>query len=256
MTAPEAVAGKTTEHFAVPVLMYHRVNTLTPAEERSPLIRDLTVSPQDFEAQIRTLKDQGFTFLLASEVEEAVQHGRPLPEKAIAITLDDGYKDNFDIALPILRKHNVPATVFVVTDSIGKPQRLSWAHISLMHGNGVAFGSHTVHHYDLTTLKEVDLDYELRESKRVLELKLEEPVDDIAYPSGKYDARVVERARIAGYTAGWKKGGGPVRPGDDLLMLPRIRVHGKTTMSDFKRKFMSGIYTVAMEKHRRRASDS
>ena len=250
VTVPEPVVAMT-DDFAVPVLMYHRVNTLTSREERSPLMRDLTVSPSDFEEQIRTLKEQGFTFLLASQVEDAVRNHKPLPVKAVAITLDDGYKDNFDVALPILRKYDVPATVFVVTDSMGKPERLSWANVTLMHGEGVGFGSHTVHHYDLTTLKETDLDFELRESKRVLEVRLQEPVDDIAYPSGQYNDAVMARAQVAGYLAGWKKGGGPVRPGDQPLMLPRVRVHGKTDMADFKRKVMSGVYVLAMERERR-----
>ena len=113
------------EAFAVPVLMYHRVSDLTEAEARSPLMRDLTVAPKDFEEQIRYLVDNGFTFLLARDVEQAVREHRSLPEKAVAITLDDGYKDNFEHAYPILRKYNVPATIFLVTNRSGR-RGLSW----------------------------------------------------------------------------------------------------------------------------------
>src|SRR5690349_10180984 len=86
VTVPAPVVAMA-DDFAVPVLMYHRINTLTPREERSPLMRDLTVSPSAFEEQIRTLKQEGFTFLLASQVEDAVRNHKPLPVKAVAITL-------------------------------------------------------------------------------------------------------------------------------------------------------------------------
>lgn len=247
-TASSGALSPTTFDYAVPVLMYHRVADLTPAEARSPLMRDLTVSPANFEEQVRTLKESGFTFLLASQVEQAVREHLPLPEKAVAVTLDDGYEDNFSVALPILRKYGVPATVFVVTASVDKPQRLSWGQILLMKAKGIGFGSHTVHHYDLTTLPESVLDEELQSSKRLLEFRLQQPVQNLAYPSGRYDERVKGRARAAGYLAAWKKGGGPVRPGDDLLMLPRVRVHGRTTLADFERKLKSGLEQLAMER--------
>lgn len=237
-----------TRDFAVPVLMYHRVADLTPLESRSRLMRDLTVSPKDFEEQIRTLRNSGFQFLLASEIEDAVKFGTPLPEKGVAVTLDDGYEDNFRVALPILRKYGIPATVFVVTGSIGKPARLSWAQILAMKANGLGFGSHTVHHYDLTSLTDTVLDHELRNSKQVLEFRLQKAVQNLAYPSGRYDDRVKNRAKAAGYTAAWKKGGGPVRPADNLLMLPRVRVHGRTSLADFERKLMSGVEQLPMER--------
>ena len=89
------------------------------------------------------------------------------------------------------------------------------------------------------------MDYELRESRRVIESRLVETVSAVAYPSGRYNETVVERARLAGYLAGWKKGGGPVQPGANMFLLPRVRVNGGTTMKDFRRKVWSGVYTLA-----------
>jgi peptidoglycan/xylan/chitin deacetylase (PgdA/CDA1 family) len=231
-----------TAAFAVPVLMYHRIAELTEKEKRSPLLRDLTVSPKDFEAQIRYLLSQGFVFLLARDVEEAVGHREPLPEKAVAVTMDDGYLDNFEQAFPILRRYNVPATIFVVTGAMGRPNHLTWGQIGLMHKQSVGFGSHTVTHPDLTTLSLPRLDYELVQSKADIEEHLAEPITAIAYPAGCYNRVVADRARAAGYLAGWKKGGGTVRPGEDMLMLPRVRVSGRTNLDAFKRKAWGGVW--------------
>ncbi|HZH97447.1 MAG TPA: polysaccharide deacetylase family protein [Fimbriimonadaceae bacterium] len=233
-----------TREFAVPVLMYHRVSDLTEREARSPLMRDLTVSPADFEEQVKYLKDQGFTFLFARQVEEALQHGKPLPKKAVALTFDDGYKDNFSNAFPILKRYGAKATIFIVTNNLRRPGRLTWPELHEMSGEGVGYGSHTVSHPDLTTLSSEDLRYELRESKRILEEGLSSSITSVAYPAGQYNGVVAYEAREAGYLAGWKKGGGPVEPrhAGDLYLLPRVRVHGRTTATGFKRKVLSGVY--------------
>jgi peptidoglycan/xylan/chitin deacetylase (PgdA/CDA1 family) len=239
-----------TTQFAVPVLMYHRICDLTEREARSPLMRDLTVSPANFETQVKYLVDNGFAFLLAREVEAAVRENRPLPQKAVVLTMDDGYKDNFDHAFPILRKYGVPATLFLVTNTVSTEGHVSWDDVLIMHREQVGYGSHTVHHYDLTSLSPGDLDYELRESKRVLEERLIERITAVAYPSGMYNQAVAAQTRAVGYLAGWKKGGGPVQPGADSYMLPRVRVNGGTTMKDFKRKVWSGVYTLQMRNAR------
>lgn len=230
-----------TRRFAVPVLMYHRINELTPREAKSPLMRDLTVAPSEFERQMRYLVDRGFTLLPAREVEAAVREGRELPEKAVAVTMDDGYKDNFERAFPVLRRYGLPATIFLVTSTIGRPARLSWDEVLLMQRERIGYGSHTVTHADLTLLPLARLDWELQESRRVLEERLVERVTAVAYPAGWYNRRVAARAEAAGYLAGWKKGGGPVQPGDDLYLLPRIRVRGCTTLEDFARKVRTGL---------------
>lgn len=116
--------------------------------------------------------------------------------------MDDGNEDNFACAFPILRKDGALATVFVVTDSMGAKAHLSWDQVVLMHRNEVDFGSHTVHHFDLTTLAVPVLDHELRESRRALESRLGEGISAVAYPSGECNSTVVSRARAAGYVAG------------------------------------------------------
>jgi peptidoglycan/xylan/chitin deacetylase (PgdA/CDA1 family) len=75
----------------------------------------------------------------------------------------------------------------------------------------------------------------------VLEGVLGETIDSLAYPAGAYDDRVVLYAQKAGYRAGWKKGGGMVTPDEDMMLLPRVRVSGGHTMSDFERKLAARL---------------
>jgi peptidoglycan/xylan/chitin deacetylase (PgdA/CDA1 family) len=213
----------TTREFAVPVLMYHRIIDLTPREARSPLLRDLTVAPADFAWQMSYLVQNGFTLLLAREVEDAVREGKPLPEKAVAVTMDDGYKDNFEHAFPILCQYSLPATIFLVTSTIDTTGHLSWDDVALMHQAQIGCGSHTVHHADLTLLPVAQIDYELRESRRVLEANLVERITAVAYPAGKYNRTVAARGgrRLSRrLEEGWGTGPARRRP---LPPPPRAR---------------------------------
>ncbi|ARU40608.1 hypothetical protein CCB80_05410 [Armatimonadetes bacterium Uphvl-Ar1] len=239
-----------TYDFAVPVLMYHRVSELTEREERSPLMRDLTVSPADFEAQLQFLRDEGFTFLHVTEVAEALKLGKPLPERAVALTFDDGYKDNFDVAFPLLKKYGAKGTVFMVTNNLGRAERLSWPNLIEMSVKAVEIQSHTVSHPDLRVIDDRRLLSELVDSRQILERGLGKPVTSLAYPAGAFDDRVVVAVAEAGYLSAWKKGGGPVRPGDSAnpLLLPRIRVHGRTDADKFRERVMSGVYLRQMDK--------
>jgi len=231
----DAVSSPRAKDFAVPVLMYHRLDVLNAKERRNRLLRDLTVSPENFAKQMKYLEDQGFTVLSARDVAAAVRDHEPLPGRSVVVTFDDGYEDAYAHALPILRKYGIPATIFLVTSSVGEPGHLSWAEVSAMSAAKVDFGSHLVHHLDLTHLSPTSADRELDESKRMIEVKLKQPVVAVAYPNGKTDGAVERRVRAAGYTAGWLKSGGPVRPGSNLYELPRMRVSGSTTMAQFRR---------------------
>ena len=131
-----------------------------------------------------------------------------------------------------------------------QPQRRTWYEVALsrINPNNVDYGSHTVSHADLPSLNTELLDFELRESKRFLEDILDEPITSLTYPAGRFDDRVVEHVQRAGYLTAWDKGGGAVRPGDDPFRLPRVRVHGNTSLKDFERKVWSGYWERKMER--------
>ncbi len=226
--------------FAIPVLMYHRICDLTPEEARSPLLRDLTVAPRAFNQQMAYLASHGFTVLTVEEIAASLQAHLPLPVKGVAITMDDGYHDNFSQAFPILQRYHSPATIFLVSSTIQTPGHLSWREIEQMRSM-ISYQSHTVNHLDLTMLPTDKLKYELAEAKSMLEANLHCRINHLAYPSGAFNTNVIAATRACGYQCAWKKGGGPVTPFDDPYLLPRERVRGDTTMEEFARIVWSGV---------------
>lgn len=233
-----------TKDFAVPVLMYHRIDNLSETESKNELLSDLTVSPQNFEEQVTYLVENGYTILSVYDVQKAIIEQGELPEKAVAITMDDGYRDNFEQAFPILQKHGVAATIFLVGKTVGSPRHVTWEMISEMKGEGMTYGSHTMTHPDLTILSTERQNYELADSKALFESRILEPITTLAYPAGRFNKQVMQQVEAAGYLTAWDKGGGPVQPGHDPFRLPRVRVNGSTTLKQFQRKVESGLWTV------------
>ena len=190
------------------VLSYHAVSESWPAA--------LSVTPARFESQMRSLVTSGY---VGSTFSEAVS--RPRAGKTVAITFDDGYRSVLTLALPILRRLGLPATVFVPTDFVGSDEPMSWpgidhwlggAHerellplsweeLGELNASGWEIGSHTCTHPHLTELDDIRLAEELQRSRERCEGMLGEPCRSLAYPFGDHDARVVGAAGAAGYTS-------------------------------------------------------
>ena len=193
----------------LPILMYHRIDALAPS--LVPITRRLTVAPADFAAQMRWLKRHGFHAVSQLQAFDALERGGHLPAKPIMITFDDGYRDVYKNALPVLVRLRIPATAYVITGRIGGPDPsfLTWGELRILERGGVAIGSHTVTHADLTALDDAHALAELRDSRAILQRRLHHPVQWFAYPYGAEDARVVALARRAGYVLAVT-----TRPGD------------------------------------------
>lgn len=97
---------------SLPVLMYHHL-----AEDTRQ--NDMIISPETFEAQLRTLSEAGYTAVSLEALEDFVYRGRPLPDKPLLITFDDGYRSNYDLAFPLLEKYGQKAVIFAVGVSFG-----------------------------------------------------------------------------------------------------------------------------------------
>ena len=137
------------------VLCYHKVG-VPPAGSK---LEELWVSAGKFRAQVKYLLDNGYTTLLFSDLKKIHDSGAPLPEKAVLITFDDGYENNYLHAWPILKELGAKANIFVVFNTIGKvnlwhsPASEPWVNMATleqlkeMQGSGVIeYGSHTMNH--------------------------------------------------------------------------------------------------------------
>jgi peptidoglycan/xylan/chitin deacetylase (PgdA/CDA1 family) len=212
----------------VPILMYHRISVASPSAPE--ITRRLTVHPTTFARQMKWLKRHGYRTLTQRQLFEGLMCGRRLGRKPIVITFDDGYRDNYLNASPVLARLGMHATAYVITRRISSKDRsfLTWRQLRALERRGVEIGSHTVSHRALTGLSDSQAFAELVKARRTLERRLGHRVPWLAYPFGSYDARIERLARRAGYllavTTQWGTRQSARRP----FALPRLRILDST----------------------------
>lgn len=216
----------------VPILMYHHIGSLPP---RADLIRrGLTVSAANFSRQMSYLKESGFHPVSQAALFEALFENEPLPDKPVVISFDDGYRDNFTQALPILESCNFTATFNIITAKVGIKGFMSWNQILELQFTGMDIGSHTVDHQDLSILSGPGVRHELIDSEQTLASHLGHPVYWLCYPSGAYNARVIAVAREAGYLLATTTHPGAYQSSAKPFELNRLRVRNDTTLTEFE----------------------
>lgn len=239
--SPAAIPQLTTYNQEIPILMYHHIGTV-PADRKTDAVRiDLTVSAENFDAQMKWLQDKGYTSISMAEAATFVEHkgqfpawsSFALPGKPVVISFDDGYEDAYTEALPVLKKYNFSGAFGIITGKVGTPEYMTWEQIQALRHDGMEILSHTVSHPDLRFTTDKELKKELENSKATLQDKLGIQVEEIVYPSGKFDARVIKAAEAAGYlgartTANWK-----TTKDSSPYALPAVRIHGDTTLKHF-----------------------
>ena len=225
-------------HAGLPILAYHRV-----ACDGPEALRPFRISPEDFEAQIAWLHAHGYTGITLDEFEAAVWEGAALPDKPVLITFDDGYRDVFVNALPILRRYGFPATIFLVSDKVGgradwdvrfgpPAELLDWPEIEAMAAEGISFGAHGARHQPLTALTATQLSSELERSRTAIAGRLGRCVT-LAYPYGEFDEAIGRAAYEHGYRLGFSCEPKLWRPGSQGLTLPRLTVLGDQSLDVF-----------------------
>lgn len=177
----------------IPVLLYHSVDD-EPARERR-----YAVSRRVFESHLDAVAASGRRCLLITELAMALRGARALPDRAIAITFDDGFADTYD-AVESLVGRGLRATVYVTSSEVGCDRRLDQAQVTeLARSPAVEIGAHAVRHRYLDELDDPEVAREVSLSKRGLEDMTQSRVDSFAYPHGAYDARVRRAVIDAGY---------------------------------------------------------
>jgi len=234
----------------LPILMYHYIRT--PPSARSDLVGyNLSVAPAVFAAQMDWLSDNGYHTVTFNDVRLYWQRVQPLPSKPVIITLDDGYRDLYSAAFPILAAHNFTAVAYIVTGFIGLKGYVTVDQIKQMDQYGFEIGAHTVNHADLARASQPWLTYQLVQSKRWLEMLLGHSVLDMAYPSGKYNFQTVLAVERAGYYSATTEQYGILHTQEDRYVWTRVRVGGGEPMSMFISSLGASMPTVTLTSYTR-----
>lgn len=220
------------------ILMYHSVS------ERTDYF--MNVLPSRFAEQMAYVAKSGRAVVALNELVRRLKSGEPLGG-AIAITFDDGYRDNYTVAYPILRKYGFPATIFVTTDSIGTTDksglpRLSESEIVEMARSGlVDVQPHSMTHPKLGELAEGAVRAEVAGSKARIESLLGKTCAHFAYPYGSRSDVAERVVRECGFQSATTVGEGTVGPDTDALRLPRVSIDSSTSMAQFRGKLTRAV---------------
>jgi len=242
----KASADSYLSHFKeLPILMYHRVVSEKPLDSNF----NIYVTAQELEEQLINLKKRGFTTLTFKDIANSCHVKKP-----ILLTFDDGYEDNHQNLLPLLKKYNMKATVFVLGNrkllsnqwdaELGESviPLMSDKQIKACHLSGqIEIASHGLNHHHLPELSKQALKEELLESKFNIESLIADEVVSFAYPYGDYKKREVQAVEQAGYLFGIGTVNGPLKCADDYYRIRRINMFSDTTPLAFWKK-TSGYY--------------
>jgi peptidoglycan/xylan/chitin deacetylase (PgdA/CDA1 family) len=224
----------------VPVIMYHHIESSAGID--NAIEKGLRVHPDVFDKQMEYLKTNNYTTILSSDLSDYQFKGKPLPEKPIILTFDDGYLNNYEKAFPILKKHEMKGEFAIITGMIGNSSYMNWDQIRDLVKGGMGISSHTVHHcylagIDQSKTKETgnktylatpivnlaeessrkscpsnnfagvlnseQVTEELRISKKVLEKETGFSIKALVYPFGNFNQEVKEIAKDLGYEYGY-----------------------------------------------------
>lgn len=218
--------------FYLPILMYHQIkNPLKP----NPYI----VAPAMFDQQMHWLQQNGYHTIHYDDFYQVLVNHHTFDPKSVVITFDDGFRNQYDNAFPILKKYGMTGIFFVYTNTIDTKGGMTWIMLADLLKNNMEIGSHTVSHADLAKLSVSQVNFELSYSKKLLESKLATPINYFAYPGGSYNALTVNTLKNLGYISATTTNHDVFHPLNENPYLVR-RIHIDNDMDSFV-KFVTGV---------------
>ncbi len=220
---------------------------------------DTEITPAAFEAQMKQLKDKGITVIPMQDFLAWKRSEKAIPPRSAIITFDDGWKSQYEVAWPILKKYNYPVTLFIYTEGVrgghfGGGEALTWEQLGEMRDAGADIEDHSATHqdlrkpYDKVAKKRLNpaeydqwLENELVASKNLLEQRLGVKVNCFAVPYGFYNEKIKEMCKKAGYDAVFTVYGQPLTFNSPMDSLGRYLIEAnKPKVFDDAVKMIAG----------------
>jgi peptidoglycan/xylan/chitin deacetylase (PgdA/CDA1 family) len=208
------------------VFIYHRFG-----DSRYP---STNTSLADFRAHLETLKTGGYVVLPLADIVERLRSGVPLPERCVAITVDDAFRSFLKGAVPLLREYGYPATLFVNSGEMDGPDYLSWDELQRLGENNIEIGNHSAAHDYLLdrrageskTVWRERVKKEIQRAQVDLTAKLGRAPRLFAYPYGEFSHDLMDVVRELGFVAAVGQQSGAIGRGQELFALPRFPAAG------------------------------
>lgn len=207
----------------IPILIYHAFQTPVPESD----VYKLFSTEERFEENIKTLVEDGYTFLTLEDIYKYKNEKIGLPEKNITITMDDGWEGCYTEAFKVLKKYNVPATIFIVEELVGTNGYFTWEEAKEMYETGlVKIHVHGRKHIDYSNVKKETIISDYNHTHEKIEEVLGEKIQKImAYPAGKSTQNSIKYLKETGFEIQVQTRYGTVNKSTnlDLTNLGRIR---------------------------------
>ena len=219
----------------IPILLYHSVSVGPP-----DWAADFTVTPATFRAHLDTVAASGREPITVSQLADGLAGRVPLPARPVLITVDDGFADFADNAMPALAERKLPSTLYVTTGALaGRPNEsvippasmLRAADLPGLEAAGVEIGAHSHTHRQMDLLSEGQVADEVARSRDLLAEALGHPIRSFAYPHGYWRRKVLRHVSAAGFDSACTVGEALCTARDHPLALPRLMIRAGTDAS-------------------------
>ena len=232
----------------IPILMYH---SISDEKEKSHPYYHVNTSSSVFDAQMHYLYENNYSVINLQDLEKSFDTRDS--SKYVVITFDDGFHDFYTNALPILKKYNFTATVFLPSAFISAHHKklkgkghLNWQEVRELSDAGISIGSHTANHPQLSELSDTEVEYEIQHSKEIIENNLGSAIDTFSYPykfpdeNKKFKIILRDLLNKHGYKYGVNTRIGTTSKKDDIYFMKRLPVNSADDMSFFQAKLEGG----------------
>jgi peptidoglycan/xylan/chitin deacetylase (PgdA/CDA1 family) len=217
----------------VAILAYHA----TPADPGHP-------AWIDFRGHMSLLEELNYDVVSLATAVSRIRDGAPADRPSVAITFDDGWANNLDVAFPELARRGWPGTVFVTTSFLGKRPFLDEDEVRSLGALGIDVEPHTDAHPDLTTVAEARILEDLSRCRARIEDLTGRPTHWFCYPFGRVDARVRDVVSRSGLSGACTGRSGRNRPGTDPFLLRRVTPDIGDGPSDLKAGLAGGLERI------------
>lgn len=228
----------------VPILCYHQIRDWTAKDSKTA--KDYIVPVAQFREQMKMLSDSGYHTILPDELYAYLNEGRSLPSKPIMLTFDDTDDDQYQVAVPEMKKYGFKAVFFIMTVSIGRPNYMTAAQVKELADAGNEIGSHTWDHHNVKKYEGKDWEVQIEKPLAQLEKITGKPIRYFAYPFGLWNEAAIPQLKQRGFIAAFQLYAKRDEM-DPLYTIRRIIVPGEWSSNTLNKRILSSFASTTRQ---------